>query len=66
MSLYFFNKPEEDKVILGKIRTAHAKVLNKLLGPSQYAWYINRPDPTSWIRIWKACQLMRFLDMENK
>lgn len=49
ISLYFFDKPEEDKVILDQLKTAHGSVLSKLLGPSQYAWYSNRPDPASWI-----------------
>ena len=49
VSRYFFAKPEEGKIILDKFKTADAAVLSKMLGPSQYAWYINRPDPTNWI-----------------
>ncbi len=47
MALYFFNRDEQDQVILTRMKKAPLKVLEELFGA--YAWLYNRPHPERWV-----------------
>ncbi len=52
MALYFFNRDEQDRKILDRIKSAPLRVLNSLFG--DYEWQYNRPEPQRWIEFVKA------------
>lgn len=48
MALYLFNRDEQDRQILARMKSASPKVLNDLFNIS-YEWLHNRPDPQRWV-----------------
>jgi hypothetical protein len=49
MALYFFNRDEQDQVILNRMKKAPLKVLEELFYTAAYAWLHNRPHPERWV-----------------
>jgi hypothetical protein len=49
IALYFFREPEQDTRIRKRLLSSGNTVLHKVLGPSLFAWYGNRPQPELWI-----------------
>ncbi len=52
IALYFFNRDEQDRKILDRMKSAPLKILDSLFG--NYEWQLNRPEPERWIAFVKA------------
>jgi hypothetical protein len=48
MSLYFYNTPEQDAIILKRLKN-YPKIVKNIIFNNDYYWYRNRPDKNVWI-----------------
>ncbi len=53
-SLYFFNKDQQDKIILDRIKKVSPKVLSWIFVTTRFEWFYNRPKPDRWIEFIKS------------
>ncbi len=48
MSLYFYNSPAQDKIILSRIKK-YPKAVKNIIFNHEFLWYHNRPENNVWI-----------------
>jgi hypothetical protein len=53
IAFYFFDRDEQDRKILDRLKSASPKVLERLF-VTYYEWHYNRPDPQRWIAFVEA------------
>lgn len=49
MSLFFFNSPGQDDIILARVKNYPMKIQNMIFN-NEFYWYHNRPNPKRWVQ----------------
>lgn len=48
-ALYYFNEPDQDKVIINRLLKASPVVLGRITDVDWFEWHCNRPNPQVWV-----------------